>query len=59
MIERERIARIFCECDGYNPDHTLGGDGENFRWREYLRNVGHLTSMGLTIVADNTPDKEG
>ena len=31
----EKIARIICIDDGSDPNHTLGGDGENFLWHEY------------------------
>ena len=32
----ERVARALCWKNGMNPDLTLGGDGENFLWHEYI-----------------------
>ena len=35
--ELERVARALCWTNGMDPDVSLGGDGENFLWHEYLR----------------------
>ena len=32
----ERVARAICWSNGMNPDLTLGGDGQNFLWHEYV-----------------------
>ena len=32
----ERVARAICWANGMDPDLTLGGDGKNFLWREYV-----------------------
>ena len=32
----ERVARALCWKNGMNPDLTLGGDGKNFLWHEYI-----------------------
>ena len=34
--EIEAVARALCWGNGMNPDLTLGGDGENFLWHEYV-----------------------
>lgn len=33
---REKVARAICWTNGMNPDLTLGGDGQNFLWHEYI-----------------------
>ncbi len=33
---REAVARAICWKNGMNPDLTLGGDGQNFLWMEYM-----------------------
>ena len=49
----ERVARALCLEDDANPDMTLGGDGENFWWHEYV------TKAEAAIEAmDETPDGE-
>jgi hypothetical protein len=32
----EAVARAICWSNGMNPDLTLGGDGVNFLWHEYI-----------------------
>ena len=32
----EKVARTLCWKNGMNPDLTLGGDGQNFLWHEYI-----------------------
>ena len=32
----EAMARAICWKNGMNPDLTLGGDGQNFLWHEYI-----------------------
>lgn len=32
----DRVARAICWKNGMNPDLTLGGDGVNFLWHEYV-----------------------
>lgn len=32
----ESVARALCWANGMNPDLTLGGDGQNFLWHEYV-----------------------
>ena len=32
----EKVARSLCWKAGMNPDLTLGGDGQNFLWHEYV-----------------------
>ena len=32
----ERVARALCWSNGMEPDKSLGGDGENFLWMEYV-----------------------
>jgi len=36
MTMVERVARALCWKNGMNPDLTLGGDGQNFLWHEYV-----------------------
>jgi hypothetical protein len=32
----EAIARVLCFTHGADPDSSLGGDGQNFLWHEWL-----------------------
>lgn len=43
----EQVARILCKADGCNPDHSLGGDKQNFRWMEYERMARGLYEDGI------------
>jgi hypothetical protein len=35
----EKAARVLCWKNGMDPDTSLGGDGENFLWMEYVDEV--------------------
>lgn len=44
----EQVARALCWKNGMDPDTTLGGDGVNFLWHEYIEPAKAAIEVTLT-----------